>query len=153
MPQRVRIDFWDFWKGFDRHDNFFTRLLRPHFDLEIVDDPDFVIHSCFGKRHRSFPGIRIFYAARESPTRFLRQPISCSHSTTWTVPTIADCRSTRPRGPRRAIAAPPVARGDSRRQNGLLQLRFHQSSLPTVRNALVPQAFEVQAGRLGRDVT
>lgn len=63
MPQRVRIDFWDFWKGFDRFDNYFTRLLHPHFDLEIVDDPDFVIYSCGGKRHRRFPGIRIFYTA------------------------------------------------------------------------------------------
>lgn len=61
MPQPVRIDFWDFWPGFDRHDNFFTRLLRPRFDLQVVDDPDFLIHSCFGKRHRSFPGIRISY--------------------------------------------------------------------------------------------
>lgn len=61
MVRRVRIDFRDFCQKFDRHENFFTRLLRPHFDLEIVDDPDFVIYSCFGKRHRRFSGIRIFY--------------------------------------------------------------------------------------------
>jgi alpha(1,3/1,4) fucosyltransferase len=70
MPQRVRIDFLDFWKGFDRYDNYFTRLLRPHFDLEIVDDPDFVIYSCSGKRHRRFPGIRIFYTAENTRPDF-----------------------------------------------------------------------------------
>lgn len=63
MPQPVRIDFWDFWPGFVRHDNYFTRLLRQRFDIEVVDDPDFVIYSCDGKRHRRFPGIRIYYTA------------------------------------------------------------------------------------------
>lgn len=63
MPQRVRIDFCDFWPNFDRHNNFFTQLLRPRFDVQVVDDPDFLIHSCFGKKHRRFQGIRIYYTA------------------------------------------------------------------------------------------
>ncbi len=63
MPKRVRIDFCDFWPSFDRHDNFFTQLLRPRFDVQVVDDPDFLIHSCFGKQHRRFQGIRIYYTA------------------------------------------------------------------------------------------
>jgi hypothetical protein len=63
MAPPVRIDFCDFWPSFDRHDNFFTDLLRPHFDVQVVNDPDFLIHSCFGKRHRRFSGIRIYYTA------------------------------------------------------------------------------------------
>ena len=63
MPKRVRIDFSDFWPDFDRHDNFFTQLLRPQFDVQVVDNADYLIHSCFGKRHQHFPGIRIYYTA------------------------------------------------------------------------------------------
>ena len=49
MPKRVRIDFCDFWPDFGRHDNFFIRLLRLRFDVQVVDDPDFLIHSCCGQ--------------------------------------------------------------------------------------------------------
>jgi len=72
MRQRVKLNFCDFWPHFDRHDNFFTRLLRERFEVEIVDDPDFLIYSCFGKQHRSFRGIRIYYCGEN------RRPDFCS---------------------------------------------------------------------------
>ena len=37
-------------------------LLAGHFDIELTENPDFVIYSCFGNNHRQFDGVRIFYA-------------------------------------------------------------------------------------------
>lgn len=37
-------------------------LLAGHFDIELTENPDFVIYSCFGNNHRKFDGVRIFYA-------------------------------------------------------------------------------------------
>ena len=72
MRRQIRIDFCDFWPGFDRFDNFFTRVLRERFDVKIVSDPDFLIHSCFGKLHRNFSGIRIYYTGEN------RRPDFCA---------------------------------------------------------------------------
>ena len=41
----VRIDFCGFWGSFNKRENLFVRLLSKHFDVEISDDPDFVICS------------------------------------------------------------------------------------------------------------
>ncbi len=61
MKPVVKIAFSDFWGGFDPDDNYFTRLLSPHFELVRVEEPDFLIYSCFGRRHLRFRGVKIFY--------------------------------------------------------------------------------------------
>lgn len=70
MRKRLKIDFWDFWPTWNRHDNYFTRLLSQRFDIEVSDQPDFVIYSCFGKRHRKFSGTRIFYCGENARPNF-----------------------------------------------------------------------------------
>lgn len=60
----VRIGFAAFWDDFDPADNFFTRLLARRYDVVVCDDPDFLIHSCVGRRrhdHRRHDGVRIFF--------------------------------------------------------------------------------------------
>ena len=74
----VRLGFTGFWDAFDPHDNFFTRLLAPRWRLEIVDRPDFLIHSCIGRRkhdHRRHDCTRIFYTGENVPPDW--------HSTDW----------------------------------------------------------------------
>jgi alpha(1,3/1,4) fucosyltransferase len=61
MKPRIRLGFSDFWPGFDPRKNFFTRLLNEHYELEISEQPDFLIYSCFGQQFRRHNGIRIFY--------------------------------------------------------------------------------------------
>ena len=61
MRRQVRIDFCDFWPNFNRFDNFFTRLLHQHFDVKVTSSPDVLIHSCFGREHLRFRGIRVLY--------------------------------------------------------------------------------------------
>ena len=60
----IRLQFVGFWDGFDPRDNFFTRLLVRRYQLELCDDPDFVIFSYVGKRRRDYRHwncVRIFY--------------------------------------------------------------------------------------------
>jgi hypothetical protein len=61
MKPRIKLAFCDFWPAFNPANNYFTRLLSRRFDVEITDRPDFVIFSCFGRRHREFDCTRIFF--------------------------------------------------------------------------------------------
>jgi len=61
---RVHLDFTDFWHpdtALEKQDNPLYRLLSRRFDVEICDDPDFLIYSCFGQRYRWYRCTRIFY--------------------------------------------------------------------------------------------
>lgn len=58
----IKLDFVDFWDGFDKYNNDFTKILSPYFKLEIGEDADFLFYSVFGNESfRNFKGIRIFY--------------------------------------------------------------------------------------------
>ena len=60
----IRIRFVDFWDSFDPCDNVFTRLLETRFALEHCDEPDFIVYSVMGGRHKKHlrhDCVRIFY--------------------------------------------------------------------------------------------
>lgn len=57
----VRVDFVDFWPGFDRRDNVLLDAFRARFTVEVVDDPDFLFFANFGSRHRRYGCTRVFY--------------------------------------------------------------------------------------------
>lgn len=60
----IRLGFAGFWDSFDPRDNFLTRLLETRWRVELCDEPDFLIHSCIGRRrhdHRRYDCVRIFY--------------------------------------------------------------------------------------------
>jgi alpha(1,3/1,4) fucosyltransferase len=61
MKRRIRIDFCDFWRYLDKHDNFFYNLLRERFELTVCDRPDFLIYSNNGHVHRHFNCVKIYY--------------------------------------------------------------------------------------------
>ena len=61
MKQRLRLAFTDFWEGFDcnptgksHFDNVLYRILAERFDIEISDNPEFLIYSVFGSNHKRF---------------------------------------------------------------------------------------------------
>jgi alpha(1,3/1,4) fucosyltransferase len=66
----IRIDFCDFWSGFPKEDNFFVRLLRTRFEIEVAEDPDFLFYAEFGHQHRLFPCPRIFFSGESSRPNF-----------------------------------------------------------------------------------
>jgi hypothetical protein len=55
----IKIDFVDFWPSFDKHDNFFTRLLRRYLDISISDNPDYIFVSLFGARFLQYDCVKI----------------------------------------------------------------------------------------------
>ena len=59
--ERIKLNFADFWGHFNKHDNYFVKLLRNRFEVEISNDPDFLIYSCYGEDHLKYNCSRIFY--------------------------------------------------------------------------------------------
>lgn len=70
MNRTIRIGFADFWPGFDPQDNFFTRLLRRRYPLEITDRPDFLVYSWFGRSHLAHDCVRIYYTGENDRPDF-----------------------------------------------------------------------------------
>ena len=61
MKKKIKIDFSDFWGGFDKTDNYFYNLLKEEFDIEISSQPDYLFFSIFGNNHQNFRGTKISY--------------------------------------------------------------------------------------------
>lgn len=59
--KKIKINFTDFWPGFDKTNNYFYNLLKEEFDVEISNNPDYLFFSIFGNQHQSFNCIKIFY--------------------------------------------------------------------------------------------
>jgi alpha(1,3/1,4) fucosyltransferase len=59
--KNIKLDFADFWPGFQKENNYFYNLLSAHYDIEISSQPDFLIYSVFGPAHRFYFCTRIFY--------------------------------------------------------------------------------------------
>ncbi|HEX6961632.1 MAG TPA: glycosyltransferase family 10 [Lacipirellula sp.] len=71
MKPVISIGFSDFWGGFTPHDNYFTRLLATRYDVEIADQPELLIYSCFGNEHRrSKARVRIFFTGENVRPNF-----------------------------------------------------------------------------------
>ncbi len=64
--KKIRIDFCDFWPGFPKETNYFTKTLRTRYDIEITDQPDLLIFSNYGYQHRLYTCPRIFYTAESA---------------------------------------------------------------------------------------
>ena len=62
VKEILRINFCDFWNHFNPMDNYFYRLLAMDFRIEISDDPDFLIYSCYGEEHLNFDCYKIYYS-------------------------------------------------------------------------------------------
>lgn len=59
--KKIKIDFADFWGGFDKTNNYFYNLLKEEFDVEISNNPDYLFFSVFGNAHQNYKCTRIFY--------------------------------------------------------------------------------------------
>lgn len=59
--KKIRIDFCDFYQKFKKTDNFLFNLLSERFDVELCDQPDFLIYDCYGHTHRLHSCVKIFF--------------------------------------------------------------------------------------------
>jgi hypothetical protein len=56
----IRINFVDFWGGFDRENNFLTDALRPWYDIQFTDKPDYLFYGDDRARaHRQYDAVKI----------------------------------------------------------------------------------------------
>jgi hypothetical protein len=61
--QKLKIDFSDFYDGFDKRKNYFYQLLSGNYDLEISSEPEILIYSNYGTKFLDYSCPRIFYTA------------------------------------------------------------------------------------------
>lgn len=59
--KKIKIDFVDFWQGFDKTNNDFYKILNEKYIVEISDNPEYIFYSCFGFEHVKYDCVRIFY--------------------------------------------------------------------------------------------
>ena len=57
----IKIQFVDFWDGFNKHDNEFVTVLKEKYEVNLSDNPDYLFYSGFGFQHLKYNCIRIFY--------------------------------------------------------------------------------------------
>ncbi|MBQ2017362.1 MAG: hypothetical protein II208_02440 [Alphaproteobacteria bacterium] len=46
--KKIKINFCDWWSGFDKNNNIFSNVLKKYYDIIISDTPDFLFYSCHG---------------------------------------------------------------------------------------------------------
>lgn len=59
----IKINFCGFWNSFNKQNNLFTKILSKHFDVEISENPDFIICSNRGKpfEYMKYDCIRLMF--------------------------------------------------------------------------------------------
>jgi hypothetical protein len=61
--KEIKINFVDFWPGFDKTDNYFYNLLVQKYTVIISDNPEFLFYSCYNSEYLKYKCTRIFYTA------------------------------------------------------------------------------------------
>lgn len=59
--KKIKINFADFWDDLDVNHNYFTNLLKQHYEVEISSKPDYLFCSVFGSNHLKYDCVKIFY--------------------------------------------------------------------------------------------
>lgn len=86
MKKKIKLAFSDFWVGFEYNpqtfkqnfDNVFYRILSERFDIEISDNPDFLIFSVFGNNHLNYKCKKILYTGENIRPDFSKCDYSIS---------------------------------------------------------------------------
>lgn len=70
MKRKIRLDFCDFWPYFRKTDNYLYHLLSERFEVEICDQPDFLIYTVAGSTYKLQSGVRIFFSGESDAPNF-----------------------------------------------------------------------------------
>jgi hypothetical protein len=62
MKKKLKINFTDFYPGFNKTNNYFFNILSNEYLVIIDDSPDYLIYSCFGHDFLNYDCIKIFYS-------------------------------------------------------------------------------------------
>lgn len=61
MKKQIKINFSDFYNGFDKENNDFIKILCEKYEVILSDDPDYLFYSSFGRDYLKYDCIRIYY--------------------------------------------------------------------------------------------
>lgn len=61
--KEIKINFVDFWPGFDKTNNYFYNLLIQQYTVCIDENPELLFYSCYNKEYLKYNCTRIFYTA------------------------------------------------------------------------------------------
>lgn len=61
--KKIKINFVDFWPGFDKTNNYFYNLLVQKYNVIIDENPDVLFYSCYNNEYLNYSCTRIFYTA------------------------------------------------------------------------------------------
>lgn len=61
--KEIKINFVDFWPGFDKTNNYFYNLLVQKFKVSIDENPDLLFYSCYNRNYLKYKCKRVFYTA------------------------------------------------------------------------------------------
>ena len=59
--KKIKINFADFWTGFNINENMFMNILKKKFDVDLSEKPDYLIYSDYGFTHLDHDCIRFYY--------------------------------------------------------------------------------------------
>ncbi len=67
----IKVNFCDWYEGFDVENNIFARVLRKHYDVKISKKPDFLFYSCFGAEYFEYDNcVKIFFTDENVSANF-----------------------------------------------------------------------------------
>lgn len=70
-PAELKINFADFWPGFDKTNNFFYNLLAEKYTIVIADKPDLLFYSVYGRAHSHYNCTKILYTGEPQRPDFI----------------------------------------------------------------------------------
>jgi len=68
--RKISIDFCDSFFNFGKTNQYLFKLLAERFDVELYDQPDFLIYSPYGHAHRLHSCVKIFYSGESDLPNF-----------------------------------------------------------------------------------
>jgi hypothetical protein len=69
--KEIKINFVDFWSGFDKTNNYFYNLLVQKYKVSIDENPDLLFYSCYSNKYLDYKCTRIFYTGENVKPDFL----------------------------------------------------------------------------------
>ncbi|TRX41246.1 glycosyltransferase family 10 domain-containing protein [Flavobacterium restrictum] len=69
--EEIKINFIDFWTGYNKTNNYFFNLLSKRYKVVIDENPDLLFYSCFGQEYLKYKCKRIFYTGENVRPEFL----------------------------------------------------------------------------------
>ena len=68
--KKIRIDFCDMGHNSSKEQMYLFKVLAERFQLELCDQPDFLIYSCGGHVHHLHSGVKIFFSVESDRPNF-----------------------------------------------------------------------------------